>query len=57
MFLIELKVFVNNSLVLFSMYLIERKKIKGICIKVYKKICLSLNNRLYLCIYKILVVI
>lgn len=37
MFLIELKVFVNNSLVLFSMYLIERKKIKGICIKVYKK--------------------
>lgn len=55
MFLIE--VFVNNSLVLFSMYLIERKKLKVYVLKYIKKICLSLNNRLYLCIYKILVVI
>lgn len=38
-----------------SMYLTERKKIKGTRIKVYKKTCLSLNNRLYLRIHKTLV--
>lgn len=55
MFLIELKVSVNNSSAPLSMYLTERKKIKGTRIKVYKKTCLSLNNRLYLRIHKTLV--
>lgn len=55
MFLIELKVSVNNSSAPLSMYLTERKKIKGTRIKVYKKTCLSLNNRLYLRIHETLV--